>query len=104
MEKSHKLHLGNMPSTKAGLTEAILLPYLALHDLIALASANSSWRQFFNPCSSKHVNFVNLLNSRFNFDGAILKEFLIELNHCETFFEIRKVLSKFTRMIKVEGQ
>ena len=108
VDYSNTLDLASMPSTKAGLTEAILLPYLELSDVCRLMCANRAWKNLLNPCSYKHINLPHILGSRIffesDFDSPVYNEFAHEIDRCETWSEIRQIMAKYDSCLtKVTG-
>ncbi len=58
-------HISNLFQNKAGLVEAILLPYLSIIDQVRVASLKRTIRKLFLPSSAHHINYLKVF-------GAIL--------------------------------
>ena len=53
-------YISSLFKQKAGLTEAILLPYFNLLELTRVSSLNRVTRNLFLPLSSHHINYLKL--------------------------------------------
>lgn len=57
--------LTKLVTNKAGLTEAILLPYFTIIDLVRISCVNKNWRNFFEPSHpAHHINFIKVFIER----------------------------------------
>jgi len=57
--------LSKLVTNKAGLTEAILLPYFNIIDLVRISCVNHFWRNFFEPNHpAHHINFIKVFIER----------------------------------------
>ena len=57
--------LSNLVKHKAGLTEAILLPFFNTIDLVRLSAVNHAWNNFFEPSHpAHHINFSKVFLER----------------------------------------
>ena len=82
--------LSHLFTTKTGLAEAILLPYLAIIDLAKVASLNKRCHSIFDPRSKHHINVAKTFFDRLNacVDNETQEVLLVELQGAETWLKV----------------
>lgn len=66
-------YLSNLFSKKAGLTEAILLPYFTMLELFRVSELNRATRNIFLPQSYHHINHFKVLCAALEIDENSLE-------------------------------
>jgi hypothetical protein len=81
--------LTSLLQTKGGLTEAILLPFISVRDLVVLSSVNKAWRACFDPQAHHKINLAQFFMNRLAIPpdtikyGELYEEFLSQTKWIE---------------------